>query len=158
MELNLPPRYQLTIDNNGAYSFITEAKVVYKLVFTELLDQNLPPNYCGKVFDFSFYPNEKNKYDQKVSNTINYIIKEVFKNIHNILIFICDTSDNRHHARLRLFINWFRNNNNCDYEMDEVQISNDETSYHYHIIYNKNNKYSEEIIEVIKNEYESLSK
>ena len=47
--------------------------------------------------------------DMKVRDTIFLIIEEFFASNPNILLYQCETGDNRQAMRDRLFLRWFKN-------------------------------------------------
>ena len=66
----------------------------------------------GGCMSYQFCIHNDNKihgsYDNKISTTIIAIIEEFFLQNLNVLLYICDTSDNREEVRNRLFIRWFK--------------------------------------------------
>lgn len=63
--------------------------------------------------------------DPKVENTLVEIIKHYLRrhNRESVLIYHCDTTDNRQHCRDRLFENWFSKfNHNDEFYKDRVMV------------------------------------
>ena len=55
--------------------------------------------------------------DEKVKRTIISIIEEFFRNNADILLYICETGDNKQAMRNRLFVRWF---NEYDFQQSYV--------------------------------------
>ena len=66
--------------------------------------------YDIQVYDFEFYPveayNNKPK-DEKISATIIKILREFFSNELRILLYVCDSIDERGRERQLLFKFWY---------------------------------------------------
>ena len=61
-------------------------------------------------------------YDNKISTTIIAIIEEFFLQNLNVLLYICDTSDNREEVRNRLFIRWFKESAVISFSSSEAAV------------------------------------
>lgn len=94
-----------TTTSKQDFSFLTEQGIQYAISFMEEFE-------IGGCMSYQFCINNHNKkhgsYDSKVQTTILCIIEEFFAKNSNILLYICDTSDNKEAARNRLFLRWFR--------------------------------------------------
>lgn len=71
------------------------------------------PNLASKVFSFNLELKYKpeNKIiglDKRIAATVVTIIKAFLDEKENVVVYICDTSDNREKARFHKFTNWFR--------------------------------------------------
>jgi len=103
--LSSPYKYTLTKDKQ-AYEFTTEGGTTYNFYFSlasEHLDKSLP--FYNKVHNFSFEPvAEKPKVkDPRIQYTIVHAINSFFSDRKNILLYICDSIDNKHYCRKKLF-------------------------------------------------------
>jgi len=90
--------------SNFEYYFITQHKIKYFLKFSSAAylfsSQCLS---CSNIFDFSFYPERKSIPDPKVFTTIIKLILEFIEKHQCPIIFVCDDTDQKGPARLRLF-------------------------------------------------------
>lgn len=94
--------------------YITDYDVSYRIIFSD--NQDIWKN---GAYEFSIF-NDNHKSspnDPKVKGTIEAIIEEFFLTNPNILLYQCETGDNRQAMRARLFTKWFNdyayNNNFC---------------------------------------------
>lgn len=74
--------------------FSTESGVEYSVHFTEEFAIGECDTY---QFMFSKLTKDHVPFDLKISQTLIVIIEEFFRANHNVLLYICDTSDNREH-------------------------------------------------------------
>lgn len=89
----------------GGFSFTTEAGIQYSVHFTE----EFAIGGCNTYqFMFSKLTKEHVALDNHIKQTLIVIIEEFFRFNHDVLLYICDTSDNREAFRNRLFARWFR--------------------------------------------------
>ena len=87
------------------YVFDTAQGLRYEVRFFE----ELPIGGC-ETWQFSFAKanSEPAPEDPYVRFTLFAIIDEFFRENEDVLLYVCDTSDNREAARNRLFIRWFK--------------------------------------------------
>ena len=107
--------YQITHTKDSKYIFTTDDGIVYTVYFD--INSGIFPNdeldkhaiYVG----FICTPDKgiSNRiYDNRVSETIMYIIANMFgKNKQYIIIYICSDKDNQGKQRSRLFGRWYSN-------------------------------------------------
>ncbi|MBO4906408.1 MAG: hypothetical protein J5486_05160 [Bacteroidaceae bacterium] len=102
--INSKSPYKVTVINNGL-SFTTTKGLHYVVRFFE----DNPIGGCD-TYQFSFARKEEDSMgeDPYVRFTLFAIIDEFFLTNSDVLLYICDTSDNREAARNRLFIRWFK--------------------------------------------------
>jgi hypothetical protein len=102
--LNIRSPYSVWQNSAQCYGFKTDYDVLYRLSFTDdatiweegayefcILNENSRPS-----------PNDPN-----VKETVLCIIEEFFRLNPDILLYQCETGDNRQALRDRLFIRWF---------------------------------------------------
>lgn len=103
--INNKSPYRVICSDKGDYLFATDKGINYTISFTE----EFP---LGGCMSYQFCIHNDNKihgsYDNEISTTIIAIIEEFFLQNLNVLLYICDTSDNREEVRNRLFIRWFK--------------------------------------------------
>lgn len=102
--LNIRSPYSVWQVRDGSYGFKTKHDVLYRVVFSP--DQTIWEN---GAYEFGIL-NENRKAspnDKHLRETIFCIIEEFFKANPEILLYQCETGDNRQAMRDRLFLRWF---------------------------------------------------
>ena len=90
---------------HGGYTFTTESGIDYSVHFTE----EFPLGGCETYqFMFSKLSSGHASFDNNIRQTLIVIIEEFFSQHRSVLLYICDTSDNREASRNRLFARWFK--------------------------------------------------
>lgn len=107
--------YQLVIDRNGNYCFITENGTEYTAYFTKV-----PVDSCI-VYNFVFAKSKSSGkgMDLRIRDTIANIIYDFWSDYDDVILFVCDSSDGRAQNRMRLFDYWYRSLN---FDKDVVKI------------------------------------
>ncbi len=103
--INSKSPYVVTkIESSFTFKFITDSGVIYKI---ELEKDNLLQT--GETYQLSItnYNNIKSPRDSKLRETIIAILIEFFRANNNVLLYICDTGDEKQSMRSRLFAYWF---------------------------------------------------
>ena len=97
-----PNLYNLQETSTG-YRFETECGCIYEITFIDYPLINNNPNF--KIFTFNIEPiySERRKGGLHIKATIQKVLLDFFKKNTNALIAILDNSDQKHHARRRLF-------------------------------------------------------
>lgn len=103
--LNAKTPYSVWSMREGEYFFKTDFDVLYIIRIEE--DQTI---WQEGAYEFSIINENKKSSpnDKKVRDTILYIIEEFFECNPDILLYQCETGDNRQAVRDRLFIKWFK--------------------------------------------------
>ena len=146
--LNFHSPYKVWVEN-GAYKFITDYGVQYRMEFAP--NQDIWEN---GAYEFGILNENKTNSpnDSKVKETVQCVIEEFFLTNPDILLYQCETGDNRQAMRARLFAKWFN-----DYEMHDrfyvkVSVLRDEESDNYiALIVQKNNPEIENIKQTFDN-------
>lgn len=130
---------------NGSYKFLTDYSVQYRIEFVE--NHNIWED--EKAYEFGIL-NEKNKNspnDSKVKETVQCIIEEFFLTNPDILLYQCETGDNRQAMRARLFTKWFNEYDKHDRFCVKVSVlRNEEVDNYIAIIVQKSNPKLESIL------------
>ena len=87
------------------YDFITDYGVDYNTGFTP---SNLLPDVEAYEFILTNPSNRKSPRDPKLRETILALIYEFFRKREAVMLYLCETGDNRQKIRNRLFESWFR--------------------------------------------------
>ena len=89
---------------SGGYEFRTGGGILYRIRFLV----EAPIGGCDTYqFALSKIDNEHSPYDPNISAITFIIIDEFFTEYENVLLYYCDSTDNREAGRNRLFIRWF---------------------------------------------------
>lgn len=111
-------QYLISRINERSYSFTTSIGCIYHCYF---FDFSTPfseyPELAPKVFGFNlelkFKPSEPGKtpLDKRIAVTVTSILKAFLHEKDDVVVYICDNSDNREKARFHKFTNWFKTYN-----------------------------------------------
>lgn len=99
------------------YIFTTNAGSEYHCYFFDFSSSfYLYPDLAPKVFGFNLELKHKSEdkitgLDKRIALTVATIIKTFFEQRENVVVYICDTSDNHEKARFHKFTNWFKTYN-----------------------------------------------
>ena len=85
--------YPVWQNNNGSYTFRTDFGIIFRVIFTK--NQNIWQN--EEAYEFGLFNENRlaSPNDPKVKATIQCIIVEFFLTNPNILLYQCETGDNR---------------------------------------------------------------
>lgn len=142
--MNMRVPYSVWQVGEGAYGFKTDFGVLYRIMFTP--DATI---WEEGAYEFCIL-NENRKAspsDRKLRETIFCIIEEFFITNPEILLYQCETGDNRQAMRDRLFLRWF-----CEYEHSDLyyikvaEIVAENVSNFAAVIVQRNNPELEHII------------
>ena len=97
--LRLAPYAQLS------YILTTDYSVNYTLSF---MPSDLMPNIEAYEFAISNTNHRKSPRDPKLRQTILALVYEFFRKREAVMLYLCETGDNRQKHRSRLFESWFR--------------------------------------------------
>jgi hypothetical protein len=109
----LPSPYLLQAsDDNNSYEFISDQGIKYLVYFVNYNSLFSDyPQIADRIFNFNVDvvegDPETSKDDERVGVTIVEVLKHFFGEVRNAVIYVCDSSDNRHDARRRKFDLWF---------------------------------------------------
>lgn len=109
--INESSPYEVWQTSKGDYNFQTDFDVLYRISFR--IEQTI---WDDGAYEFSIInQNQKSSpNDKKVRDTIFIIIEEFFASNPNILLYQCETGDNRQAMRDRLFLRWFKEYENSE--------------------------------------------
>lgn len=105
--------YSIFFDADNVAYFTADNKAAYKALFSGLPIPGLP-ELEGFVFDFSFQRNAANCVnpshpgrDERVRLTLEKLLNRFFElSPYGVLSFVCDSTDDKHKARQRVFNDW----------------------------------------------------
>lgn len=127
--LNLNSPYSLWVIDECNYGFLTDYGVFYRITFVE--NTNIWQD--EKAYEFGIV-NENRKTspnDPKVKKTIQCILEEFFLSNPDILLYQCETGDNRQAMRARLFTKWFNEYKNRENFYVTVSVLRDDEVDNY---------------------------
>jgi hypothetical protein len=112
---NLQP-YNYITHKPDYYSFTTTGGSEYHCYF---FDFSAPfsdyPELAPKVFGFNLELKKSASsvtgLDKRIAVTVSVILKDFLGKHSNVVVYICDNSDNREKARFHKFTNWFKTYN-----------------------------------------------
>jgi hypothetical protein len=140
------------------FYFKTNRNNEYAVEFTE---HNIESKYIYKAFELSFYIVEEitKRNDLKISKTIVQIVKDFFDEYPNsVVVYICDSQDNRQHYRNRLFNRWFlKSNSNKKYGKLNLNYSSTDINYNLELIYRQEKYNVRELFNAVIEELETYS-
>jgi hypothetical protein len=103
VELNSQRPYKVEQSEN-IYHFTTISGVSYIAYFIEIDSAEI-----NNLYSFSFETDSNNTpFDPRTSVTVIKILQDFFENHQNSMLFVCDVSDGKQQARLRLFDQWYK--------------------------------------------------
>lgn len=122
--LNLHSPYKVWLED-GSYKFISDFGVQYRMEFVP--NQDI---WKDGAYEFGILnENQRNSpNDVKVKETVQCIIEEFFLTNPDILLYQCETGDNRQAMRARLFTKWFNEYALRDRFYVKVSVLKDEES------------------------------
>ena len=146
--------YPLEITNTG-YSFVTDQGLRYQLYFLE--DTSLfkeHPLLKGRAFWFNI-ENTGGNYDiavedERIGVTVFEVLFKFFAQQENVVIFVCDSLDNRQRARKRKFDQWFFKLNDGSLIKENGIVLSDEMEYYSGMIVHRNNPYLSKFLEAFR--------
>lgn len=104
IQLNNQSPYEVWSESECDYFFATDYGVIYKISFGD----DAPIWKSGAyTFDIQNTNHKTSPNDIKVKQTIVCIVEEFFRINNDILLYICETGDDKQAIRNRLFIRWF---------------------------------------------------
>lgn len=134
--INATSPYLVMADTEETVRFITDEGVEYMVAFIE--DNNLGIDHAYQLVISNISKTNLKGVDVKIGQTIASIVNSFFTDNRNVLLFICDTSDNHQAARSRKFSSWFQkyaDQNNIAMETEVIKV--DENAYFISVIYCK---------------------
>ena len=142
--LNLRSSYSVWSMKKGVYGFKTDYNVLYKIEF--IPDETI---WEDGAYEFAIF-NENSKIspnDPKVRQTIFAIIEKFFRLNPVVLLYQCETGDNRQAIRERLFLRWFGEySNNDKYYLQVSEIIAEDIANYVALIVQRNNPDFDNII------------
>ena len=147
--------YHLSEVNNFSFEFITAQKVKYIAYFLEYVSLFSDyPVFADKIFAFNIDVIEGNAdnsiADDRIGITIVEVFKLFFKKIENVVVYVCDSADERHLARKRKFDFWFWKYNDGSIVKEDGIAVIDDVEIFNSLLLNRNNPHLTAIIFAFK--------
>ena len=142
--INEKSAYEVWQTSECAFNFQTDFDVLYRISFR--IEQTI---WSDGAYEFSIInQNQKSSpNDKKVRETIFIIIEEFFASNPDILLYQCETGDNRQSMRDRLFLRWFKEYEHSDrYYIKVSTITAEKVTNYTAMIVQKTNPQLETII------------
>lgn len=141
-------------DGTIIYEFITDYLKGYSVYFTQsAIDLNQcfdSPSICefGYVFGFMGFEGEKRK-DDAIFPTLKRIIEDFYQENGDdkVLVFTCDTADERQQCREKLFSTWLSSDDCVGYLWDFIEVYDEVSNktYYHGYLFKSNHPKSENI-------------
>ncbi|MEO8761185.1 MAG: DUF6169 family protein [Bacteroidia bacterium] len=104
--------YPLFENDELYYEFITDSGINYRIYFLDyghILNSYI--SHTNNIYTFNIdldgNVSDLGATDERIGLTIVYILKLFFEKIENVIIYVCDSMDDRQLARKRKFDFWF---------------------------------------------------
>ncbi len=154
--INSKAPYEVKISRNECfYVFTTDKGIRYSISFSEEYEIGGSMSY---QFSIDNIGNSHGSYDKKIKDTIIAIIEDFFIENQDVLLYICDTSDNREAARNRLFLRWFEQYSPGNFTICTANSKVEGTDFYMAIIVANNNPKKEAITLDFKTTAKALKK
>ena len=148
----LQNHYDLKPVDKG-YEFVTEKGVPYLVTFVEYTLFDISPDLKTYSFNIERLSEQNAKLgqqDDKVRNTVLYVIYRFFLLNQDALITVCDSTDGRQTARKRLFDGWFDRFNDGSLTKTDGTFTIEGHVNFASLIYCSVNKYSADLLREFK--------
>jgi len=152
--INWRSPYQVERIDDTSFHFLTKEGLDYLVGFA--------PDYSFAdqgVYQFYLVEKEhrRGRHDADIMRTAIVVIEEFFRTAPNIMLYVCDTSDNLHAVRNRLFIYWFNSYpNNSQYILTTEDVTIDNNKYYAGLMISKSHPQLGEVIQNFHNFVQSL--
>lgn len=147
--------YPLKEADNFSYQFITDAGITYSIYFLDYsyMFANYP-ELSDNVYSFNIDVLEGDPdmsiTDERIGLTVVEAFKVFFSRIENVIVYVCDSSDERHLSRKRKFDFWFwKYNDGSIIKEDGVAVVEDMEILNSLLVH-RNNPHCAEIIFAFK--------
>lgn len=153
--INQKAPYEVKLSRKGFYVFQTEQNISFSISFSEEYEIGGCMSYQFSIDNIGHI---HGSYDNKIKDTIIAIIEDFFIENQDVLLYICDTSDNREAARNRLFLRWFKQCSTGKYTICTADSKVEDTNFYMAIIVDNNNSKLEDITLDFRTTAKALSK
>ena len=154
--------YSFTNQEN-IFHFTTDNGIYYNIEFSDASYYFVNfPSYLS-VYEFNIKVIQIGEpiappQDKKVELTIVSILETFFTTHTNSILYICDNTDQRHHARNRKFDSWFKNSNNTNLEKHDNHFFIESIEIFSSLILHVANPFKQELINLFMNQPNELGK
>lgn len=140
--------YEVTTnEKKNEFHFTTSLNYQYNVYFLPAKEEYFSnyPDVPDNIYLFGFSLINASAgalpFDNKVAQTICQILFDFFENHHNIIIFICDSSDKRERQRSITFSKWFHRFDTARLfeKTDKILEYDSDNRYYLSLIYRKDN-------------------
>lgn len=153
IQLNSLDHFEVIFNEESlSYEFTTDDTIKYIITFIDYA-QVIEVQFPFYAFGIERYPeNERSISNNKVRNTVIYILSKFFSNNQNALVAIYDSLDGKQMFRKRLFDRWYHLFNDGSVSKVEGCFNSCEEETYAIVIYsNRNNN-----IDIIKEKFNYL--
>lgn len=147
--------YPISKIDERLYTFVTSAGGEYHCYF---FDFSAPfsdyPDLAPKVFGFNLElrssPTPKAPLDKRIALTVTTILRTFLNQQSNVVVYICDNSDNREKARFHKFYHWFKTYNDGSFIQLRGVIRAGDTNILNAMLIHKDNPQLQDFIEAFE--------
>ncbi|HEX6848032.1 MAG TPA: DUF6169 family protein [Chitinophagaceae bacterium] len=145
------------------YSFTTRTGCEYDCYFFDFSSPFCDyPDLAPKIFGFNlilkYKPADIIGLDKRIAATVADIIKVFLRKHSNVVVYICDNSDNREKARFHKFYHWFKSYNDGSFIQLRGVIRAGNTNILNAMLIHKDNPQLQDFIEAFEIITEIFSK
>ncbi len=141
--INSKSPYKVKLSKNECfYIFTTDQNIIYSISFSEEYEIGGCMSY---QFSIDNLEKSHGSYDKKIKDTIIAIIEDFFIANQDVLLYICDTSDNREAARNRPFLRWFEQHSFGRFTICTADSQVEDTNFYMAIIVANDNPQKDSI-------------
>jgi hypothetical protein len=139
-----PYKFEYVAGESNSYVFETTNEVIYQIKFkpTPYLFPNYPDlgqEVFELVIDVVYSKLRKTPADEFIPATIAVICEHFVNSKERILLYICETADARHLARVRKFDAWFREFNDSSFlKIDANFPDKNDLTYYVSLVFRCN--------------------
>lgn len=149
--------YPVQENSDGTIVFTTDAGITYQVGFVDASYHFEGVQLAGsQVFELSFYPigsTGRLPQDIRVGLTIIYLLQIFFLDHENVLLYVCESLDRKHHARKRKFDTWFNQFGTADFEKFDYSFVVEDDSILVSAILSKQNSQRDELVRAFETAY-----
>lgn len=146
--------YPFTHRGEWSFEFVTNSGTIYNATFFDY-DYLFPefPEFAKTIYSFTLdivKGDGEHLLDERIGLTVVEIFRNFFKEHQNVMIYVCDSSDDRHFARKKKFDFWFwKYNDGSILKVDSIAVIENVEIYNSLLVH-KQNKHVDRIIEAFR--------
>jgi hypothetical protein len=121
----------------------------YSFMFGEYLPSYIPI-YTLNIELISDSKGPKKPIDERIEITVAAILQSFFEEVENVMVYICDNLDNKHHARKRKFDSWYAHTQNSQIEKYDFIATTEDFELLNSVLLHAQNPYKVQVLQAFK--------